>query len=70
MSTQAAQARLKEALRELELAWKRAGETWRDDAAAEFYKDVIEPLEPKVRQTVTAMGELGEALRTAQQESE
>lgn len=70
MSTTAAQARLKDALRELNLAWRRAQEQWRDQAAAEFEKDVIEPLEPRVSQTVNAMAELGTAIQAANRETE
>jgi hypothetical protein len=70
MSTTAAQARLKDAMRELNLAWRRAQEHWRDQAAAEFHKDVIEPLEPRITQTMSAMGTLGEALQAANREAE
>lgn len=70
MSTQSAQARLKDAMRELENAWRRAQEEWRDQAAAEFYKDVIEPLPSRVSQTMNAMGTLGEAIQQADRESE
>lgn len=70
MSTTAAQARLKDALRELNLAWRRAQEQWRDQAAAEFHKDVIEPLEPRVSQTMNAMASLGDAIQAANRESE
>ncbi|HZW05638.1 MAG TPA: hypothetical protein VFF65_00830 [Phycisphaerales bacterium] len=70
MSTTAAQARLKDGLRELNLAWRRAQEQWRDQAAAEFHKDVIEPLEPKVSQALNAMATLGEAIQAANREVE
>lgn len=70
MSTTAAQARLKDALRELNLAWRRAQEQWRDQTAAEFYKDVIEPLDPRVAQTMNAMAALGEAIHAANKETE
>lgn len=70
MSTSAAQARLKDGLRELHAAWRRSQEHWRDQAAEEFGKDVIEPLEPRVRQTLNAMAALGEALEAARRESE
>jgi len=70
VSTTAAQARLKDGLRELNLAWRRAQEQWRDQAAAEFHKDVIEPLEPKVAQALNAMASLGEAIQAANREVE
>jgi hypothetical protein len=70
MSTTAPQARLKDAMRELTLAWRRAQEQWRDQAAAEFHKDVIEPLEPRVSQTINAMATLGEAIAMANREAE
>ncbi|MBY0308172.1 MAG: hypothetical protein K2Q09_05480 [Phycisphaerales bacterium] len=70
MSTSSAQARLKDALRELSLAWARAREQWHDQAAADFHKDVIEPLEPRITQTMSAMGTLGEAIRAAEKEAE
>jgi hypothetical protein len=70
MSTTSAQARLKDALRELQLTWRRAQEQWRDQAAAEFYKDVIEPLDPRITQTMSAMATLGEVLQAADRETE
>ncbi|MFT3684792.1 MAG: hypothetical protein QM783_07645 [Phycisphaerales bacterium] len=70
MSTTSAQARLKDALRELNLTWRRSQEQWRDQAAAEFYKDVIEPLDPRVLQTISAMATLGEVLQAADREVE
>lgn len=70
MSTTAPQARLKDALRELNLAWARAREQWRDQAAEEFHKEVIEPLEPRVSQTINAMASLGDAILAANREAE
>ena len=70
MSTTAAQARLKDAFRELNQAWRRAQEQWRDQAAAEFHKEVIEPLEPRLAQTMNAMATLGEAIQAANREAE
>ena len=70
MSTTAAQARLKDAFRELNQAWRRAQEQWRDQAAAEFHKEVIEPLEPRLAQTMNAIATLGEAIQAANREAE
>lgn len=70
MSTQSAQARLKDGLRELQQAWRQANEQWNDQAAAEFHKDIVEPLEPRVSSALTAMGELGTALGAARREVE
>lgn len=70
MSTQSAQSRLKDGLRELKLLWQKAREQWQDKAAEDFHKEVIEPLEPRISSALTAMGELGSALAAAQREAE
>ncbi len=68
MSTQAAQAKLKDAHRELLIAWHRVAQGWQDEAAATFHKEVVEPIEPRIGSALNAMSEMGEVLARARRE--
>ena len=53
------------ALKQLDLKWEAATETWNDAASKAFHKEHIEPLMPDVKQTLEAVGRLAEVLARA-----
>lgn len=65
MSASTGRAMLSDASHQLFLAWDRARDRWRDGAAMGFEKQYLEPLKPKVRQTIGAMEKLAEATAAA-----
>jgi hypothetical protein len=62
MSTASAQAKLTDAMRVLKAQSTSSLQKWKDPVADRFAKDVIEPIEPTVRQTLSAMAELDNLL--------
>jgi hypothetical protein len=53
------------ALKQLHIKWEAARETWDDATARAFHKEHIEPLPPKVKETLEAIGRLAEVLARA-----
>jgi len=53
------------ALKQLHIKWEAARETWDDGTARGFHKEHIEPLAPKVKETLEAIGRLAEVLARA-----
>jgi hypothetical protein len=53
------------ALKQLHIKWEAARETWDDATARAFHKEHIEPLAPKVKETLEAIGRLAEVLARA-----
>lgn len=53
------------ALKQLQIKWEAARETWDDGTARAFHKEHIEPLAPKVKETLEAIGRLAEVLARA-----
>jgi hypothetical protein len=53
------------ALKHLHLKWDSASESWDDATARAFHKEHIEPLTPKVKETLEAVGRLAEVLARA-----
>jgi len=53
------------AIKQLNLKWDSARETWDDATARAFYKEHIEPLPPRVKETLEAIGRLAEVLARA-----
>lgn len=70
MSLRTAQYELKDASSVLSAKWAALRETWRDDAARTFERDVIDPIDPAVRHAITAMARMSELLQRAQSETE
>lgn len=68
MSAGVAQARLKDALRDLKARWETVRGDWDDAAAREFTKDVIEPLELRVLASIGAMGRMSEVIAAARRD--
>ena len=53
------------AFKHLSLKWESARETWDDGTSRAFHKDHIEPLGPRVKETLEAIGRLAEVLSRA-----
>jgi len=53
------------AMKQLNLKWEAARETWDDATARAFHKEHIEPLPPRVKETLEAIGRLAEVLARA-----
>jgi hypothetical protein len=53
------------ALKQLDLKWEAAKETWNDGTSKAFHKEHIEPLPPKVKETLEAIGRLAEVMARA-----
>lgn len=56
------------ALKQLNIKWDAARETWDDATARAFHKEHIEPLAPRVKETLEAIGRLAEVLARATRE--
>jgi F0F1-type ATP synthase membrane subunit b/b' len=57
-------AALIDALKQLKARWSRV----RDDAAAKFEKEVIDPLEPAIARAVRAIEQAGELMQQAKRD--
>ena len=53
------------ALKQLDIKWDSAKESWNDGTSKAFHKEHIEPLMPDVKQTLEAVGRLAEVLARA-----
>lgn len=58
-------SKLANALKQINLKWEQATETWHDARAKSFHKENIEPLLPNVKDTLDALGRLAEVLDRA-----
>ena len=58
-------SKLANALKQMNLKWEAASETWHDGRAKGFHKDNVEPLLPNVKDTLDALGRLAEVLDRA-----
>lgn len=56
------------ALKQLNIKWDAARDTWDDATARAFHKEHIEPLAPRVKETLEAIGRLAEVLARATRE--
>ncbi|MEI6037740.1 MAG: hypothetical protein WCQ91_07450 [Planctomycetota bacterium] len=52
-------------LKQLDLKWESAKDTWNDSTSKAFHKEHIEPLMPDVKETLEAIGRLAEVLARA-----
>ena len=53
------------ALKQLEIKWESAKDTWNDSTSKAFHKEHLEPLRPDVKETLEAIGRLAEVLARA-----
>jgi hypothetical protein len=58
-------AKLALALKHLHQKWDSASDSWDDATARAFHKEHIEPLTPRVKETLEAVGRLAELLSRA-----
>ncbi len=58
-------SKLANALKQLNIKWETAKETWNDGRSKAFHKDNVEPLLPAVKETLDALGRLAEVLDRA-----
>lgn len=58
-------AKMALALKQLDIKWESAKESWNDSTSKAFHKEHIEPLMPDVKQTLEAVGRLAEVLARA-----
>ena len=56
-------------LKQVNLKWDAATDTWHDARAKAFHKENIEPLLPSVKDTLDALGRLAEVLDRAARET-
>lgn len=70
MSLHGEQAKLNDAMKKLDAAWRRAREDWRDEVARRFEAEHIQPLIAHTRAAVSAIAPLEETLQKAQRECE
>ena len=68
MSLTTSRARLQGALKELRARWDEAKAKWDDPMSREFEKRYLAPLEPVVRNTVSAMEKMDAILAQARRD--
>lgn len=56
------------AMKQLRLKWEAARDTWDDATSRAFHEEHIEPLGPRVKETLEAVGRLAEVLARAARE--
>lgn len=52
-------------LKQLNLKWESARESWNDSTSKAFHKEHVEPLLPAVKETLESIGRLAEVLARA-----
>ena len=68
MSLMVGRAKLTQGMKELQMRWERARAQWNDPMADDIEKNVIEPLEPRIRATVSAIEKMHEVMHRARRE--
>jgi hypothetical protein len=68
MSLATSRARLQGALKELRAHWDQAKSKWDDPMSREFEKRYLAPLEPMVRNTISAMDKMDGILAKARRD--
>ena len=68
MSLATSRARLQGALKELRAHWDQARTKWDDPMSREFEKRYLAPLEPMVRNTISAMDKMDTILAQARRD--
>ena len=58
-------SKLANALKQINLKWEAATETWHDARAKAFHKESVEPLLPSVKDTLDSLGRFEEVLDRA-----
>lgn len=68
MSLSTGKAMLNDTAKQLFVAWSQARQQWDDQNARSFESKYLQALEPRVRSTLLAMEELGEAAAAARRD--
>jgi hypothetical protein len=68
MSLATSRARLQGALKELRARWDEARARWDDPMSRDFEKRYLDPLEPTVRNTISAMEKMDAILAQARRD--
>lgn len=68
MSVQTSQARLADAVKQLNVRWNRIRERWDDGVARQVQKEYIDPLGPMVRSAVQALNHVSDLMAAAQRD--
>ncbi len=68
MSVSGSRAKLKDAHRQLLVAWQRSQETWDDPVSQSLWRKQIEPLETTLRSVLNAMDSINEVLERVRRE--
>jgi hypothetical protein len=68
MSIPGSRAKLKDAHRQLMVAWQRAQDTWDDPVSQALWRKHLEPLETTLRATLNAMDSMNEVLERARRD--
>jgi uncharacterized protein YukE len=58
-------SKLANSLKQLNLKWDAATDTWHDGRAKAFHKEHVDPLLPAVKETLDALGRLAEVFDRA-----
>ncbi|MFM8377752.1 MAG: hypothetical protein ACKOB1_00345 [Planctomycetia bacterium] len=61
-------SKLANAVKQMNLKWESATDTWHDARAKAFHEDHVEPLLPAVKETLDALGRLAEVIDRAARE--
>jgi hypothetical protein len=61
-------ARLKQALKDLQVTRDEVTEHWKDETSRKFQENYLDPLGPRIRRTVATLSELAELLAKAERE--
>jgi uncharacterized protein YukE len=61
-------SKLANALKQLNLKWDAATDTWNDGRAKAFHKENVEPLLPAVKEMLDALGRLAEVFDRAERD--
>jgi len=68
MSLSVSKGMIADASKQLIEAWKKARRDWDDDMAEWFETEFLEPMSPKIRNTLSAMDKLASVSARAEQE--
>jgi hypothetical protein len=68
VSVPVAKANLVDALKKLRQKWDRAKEQWNDEAARQFQKDYLDPLENRVIAAAKSLDHVAELMATVRRE--
>lgn len=61
-------ARLKQTLKDLQVARVEVAASWDDQTSREFQETYLDPIRPRIQRTITAITDLAEVLARAERE--